>query len=94
MPNGGKRSKKEAAILKAEGVTAGVADLFLPWPRVDRTGRILYCGLYLEIKSERDNLKPAQCAFRDHCQKARFKFVVVRSAQQGIDTLLDYLGGE
>lgn len=29
VPNGGARSRTEAAIMKAEGVTAGVADLIL-----------------------------------------------------------------
>lgn len=30
IPNGGERRKAEAARLKAEGVTAGVPDLFIP----------------------------------------------------------------
>jgi len=30
IPNGGKRGKAEAARLKAEGVTPGVPDLFIP----------------------------------------------------------------
>lgn len=33
VPNGGKRSKVEAARFKAMGVQAGVPDLFLPVPR-------------------------------------------------------------
>lgn len=34
IPNGGGRSKAEAGRLKAEGVTAGVPDLFIPAWRV------------------------------------------------------------
>ena len=34
VPNGGLRTKSEAAKLKAMGVVAGVADLFLPVPKV------------------------------------------------------------
>lgn len=34
IPNGGGRSKREAGILKAMGVKAGVSDLFLPVPRI------------------------------------------------------------
>lgn len=34
IPNGGKRSRNTGAMLKAEGVTAGVPDLFIPEWRV------------------------------------------------------------
>lgn len=44
IPNGGKRSKIEAAIMKAEGVKAGMPDTHLP---VARGGCI---GLYIELK--------------------------------------------
>lgn len=46
IPNGGKRGKREAAKLKAEGVTAGVPDLFVPawdcWIEMkrQRSGRV------------------------------------------------------
>ncbi len=44
IPNGGKRSKSEAARMKAAGVKPGVPDMFLP---VAREG----ChGLYIELK--------------------------------------------
>lgn len=32
VPNGGARNAREAAIMKGEGVTAGVADLILLYP--------------------------------------------------------------
>lgn len=44
IPNGGQRGKAQAAKLKAEGVKAGIPDLFLP---VARRGAH---GLYLELK--------------------------------------------
>lgn len=44
IPNGGKRSKSEAARMKAAGVKAGVPDMFLP---VARGGSH---GLYIELK--------------------------------------------
>lgn len=44
IPNGGKRGAVTAMKLKAEGVKAGVPDIFLPWP----TGG--WCGLWIEIK--------------------------------------------
>lgn len=49
IPNGGKRSKSEAARFKAEGVKSGVPDIFLP---VARGG---YHGLYIELKRLRGN---------------------------------------
>lgn len=44
IPNGGKRDKREAANLKAEGVKPGVPDTHLPVPRGD------YASLYIEFK--------------------------------------------
>lgn len=44
IPNGGKRSKREAARFKAAGVKSGVPDIFLPVPRGG------YHGLYIELK--------------------------------------------
>ena len=44
VPNGGSRQRAEAAIMKAEGVRAGVPDTCLPWPNDS------YAGLYVEMK--------------------------------------------
>ena len=60
IPNGGKRSKSEAARMKAAGVKPGVPDMFLP---VAREG----ChGLYIELK-RRDGgrVSPEQTAWMD-----------------------------
>ena len=46
IPNGGKRTKAEAAIFKAMGVKSGIPDVFLPAPRG------IYHGLYIEFKSD------------------------------------------
>ena len=45
VPNGGARSRTEAAIMKAEGVTAGVSDLILLEPRGG------YGALCIEMKT-------------------------------------------
>lgn len=46
IPNGGMRSKPEAARFKAMGVKCGVSDVFLP---VAKGG---YHGLYIELKAK------------------------------------------
>lgn len=47
IPNGGERRKSEAARFRAEGVKAGVPDLFLPVAR----GR--WHGLFVELKRQK-----------------------------------------
>ena len=47
IPNGGARSKATAGRLKAEGVKAGVPDIFLP------ESRFGYRGLWIEMKRQR-----------------------------------------
>lgn len=46
VPNGGKRSKITAAMLKRTGVRPGVPDLVLPVPMAG------YHGLYIEMKKK------------------------------------------
>lgn len=48
IPNGGARSAIEGSIMKGEGVTAGVADLFLSIPAI--VDECLWAGLYIEMK--------------------------------------------
>ena len=54
IPNGGKRSKAEAARFKGMGVKAGVPDIFLPvrMMRYDFGQGLSYAGLYIELKRE------------------------------------------
>ena len=57
VPNGGGRSVAEAGKLKAEGVTAGVPDLFVPGRRA-----------FIEVKKPGGRISPAQ---RDMMVKLR-----------------------
>lgn len=55
VPNGGKRSRIVGALLKAEGVRAGVPDLCLPVPRCS------FAALYLELKRPGNKPTSSQC---------------------------------
>lgn len=54
IPNGGKRSKSEAARFKAQGVRPGVPDLMIP---IAKGG---YHGLFIEMKAGRGKPTPKQ----------------------------------
>lgn len=54
IPNGGQRTKAQGGRLKAEGVRAGVPDLFLP---VARRG---YHGMFIELKVNKNKTTAEQ----------------------------------
>ena len=87
VPNGGGRSPVEAAIMKAEGVTAGVADLIL----LEARGN--YGALCIEMKtphkSSRQN--PNQKIWQEAAEKAGNAYVVVRSLDAFQSVVRDYL---
>ena len=56
-PNGGKRDHVSAAVLKRQGVKAGVPDLHLPVPKGQ------YASLYIEMKSGDGKLSNEQKEF-------------------------------
>ena len=73
IPNGGKRDKITASIMKAEGATAGVPDLFLSEPSGP------YHGMYIEMKFGRNGLTAEQISFFANAQKRGYRCVVCRS---------------
>lgn len=72
IPNGAHVSKAQAGKLKAEGMTAGVADLFLPAKGVDACGDAL--GLYIEMKSRGGRWSAEQKAFASAVMKAGYTY--------------------
>lgn len=54
IPNGGQRHIAVAARLKAEGVKAGVPDIFIPAPRGSSN------GLFVELKAKGGTVTPSQ----------------------------------
>lgn len=73
VPNGGARNAREAAIMKGEGVTAGVADLLL---LVARRG---FHGMCIEMKTEVGKQSPSQKAWQKDIEKQNYLYVVCRS---------------
>lgn len=78
VPNGGGRSRVEAAIMKAEGVTAGVSDLIL----LERRGG--HGALCIEMKTEEKSSRqrPSQKLWQAAAEKAGNLYQVVRSLEE------------
>lgn len=82
------------AAAKAEGVRAGVADIFLPYPHAD------WHGLYIEmkkpeIKPKRQNSKggvsSSQNAFRDYALKVGYGWCVCYGWREAVGIVQTYL---
>jgi len=77
----GPRGAKRQAILQGMGVHAGFADLI-----VLSEGRVLF----LELKSPKGRLSPAQQAFRDAVEAQGFAWALVRSLDDALGALADH----
>ena len=86
IPNGGARHIAVARKLKAEGVRAGVPDLFLPLPI-----RGHCAGLWIEMKSPDGKLSLNQKDFMELMQWAGFRAIVCYSAQEAVDAIIAYM---
>ena len=87
VPNGGSRNKREAAIMKAEGIRAGAADLILLTPRGG------YGALCVEMKSPTGKQSPEQKEWQKQAEYAGNKYVVCRSVEEFIKEINTYLCG-
>lgn len=88
IPNGGKRSKSEAARMKAAGVKAGVPDMFLP---VARGGSH---GLYIELKRIKGGRVSAeQLAWMEELTREGYTCAACHGWEEARKTILDYLKG-
>lgn len=78
-PNGGLRSKRGAAKLKAQGVRAGVPDLCF----------VLADGhaAYMELKAPTGRLSPEQKAFREQCAAMEVEYAVSADLDQCLSIL-------
>ena len=85
VPNGGARNSREAAIMKAEGVTAGVADMIL---LISRHG---YGCLCIEFKTKDGCQSASQKEWQAAVEAAGNKYIVVRSVEQFVNEVKNYL---
>lgn len=92
VPNGGKRSKIEASIMKGLGVRAGVPDLVIMWNRthdnsVIRPGRIGF------IENKRQNggrLSPDQVQWLTALNTQRHHTAIVKNFEEFLNTLQNW----
>lgn len=87
IPNGGKRNQLEAQRLKAQGVKAGVSDLFLP----AACGG--YHGLYIEMKFGKNKPTETQLEFMADMEAQGYCCRVCYEATEATDVLENYLTG-
>lgn len=87
VPNGGGRSRIEAGIMKAEGVTAGVSDLIL------LEGHGGYGALCIELKTtdKGSRQRTSQQAWQKAAERAGNLYVVVRALEEFQAVVARYL---
>jgi hypothetical protein len=91
IPNGGLRSKSEAARLKAMGVLPGVSDLFLPVMAMDDQGET-YGGLWIEMKGEKGRVGVEQEKWIETMRRRGYRAVVAFGADEAIRAIAEYVG--
>lgn len=87
VPNGGARSAITGAILKSEGVLAGVADLLLLVPNKK------YHGLCIEMKTPKGRQSPTQKQWEKAVTLQGYKYIVCRSFTDFVKEINAYLNG-
>jgi hypothetical protein len=92
IPNGGHRDIRTAVRLKREGVRAGVSDIEVAIPRPRPEGGEMYHGMFIEIKTEKGRLSPAQTAFLARQARLGYSAVVAHGVREAIDAIAGYLG--
>lgn len=85
IPNGGVRTLRTAARLKAEGVLAGVSDLHLP------VARGKFHGLWIEMKSESGRLSDAQKSWLNAMTTLGHAVAVCRGWDSARSMIIGYL---
>lgn len=89
-----RRDVREAKRMKRAGVMPGWPDLTFLWSDCGLVpgGLVGYTPsvAFIEIKSKSGSLTPEQRAFRDFCLGGRFRWALVRSLEQAIETVREW----
>ena len=86
IPNGGLRHKAIAGKMKAEGLKAGVLDIFVPIPRTD------YHGQYIEMKFGKNVLTTNQKDFMVFVSDQGYQTDVCYTWIEAAVSIFKYLG--
>lgn len=85
IPNGGHRHVRVAMKMKAEGVKAGVWDIFLPIPK----GK--YHGLFIEMKWGKNKLTDSQKEFGQFVERQGYQTKVAYDWEMALSYLIEYM---
>lgn len=85
VPNGGQRNRVTGAILKAEGVLAGVSDLLLLHP----SGK--YHGLCIEMKTPKGKQQDTQVEWQQEVESQGYKYVLCHSVDEFMNEVQIYI---
>jgi hypothetical protein len=91
IPNGGLRDMRTAVNLKAEGVKAGVPDIFLPYATYNGTDG--YFGLFIEMKIGKNKPTKEQVDWLGALSSNYYCIAVCYSWEEARDVLINYLKG-
>lgn len=101
IPNQGHGDAVRGGRSKAEGVKAGVADVFLPVPQTNwdyQGGLEIYHGFYIELKRQDSLGKPkgrpseVQLEFQTDMRAAGYRHEVIYGWELARNAILSYLG--
>ena len=87
VPNGGLRGKRESGILKAEGMTAGAADLLLLVPM----GGYGALGIEFKTMEKSSRQSQAQKRWQEAFEKAGNKYAIARTFDEAVEVVRNYL---
>lgn len=85
IPNGGNRNLLTAVKLKAEGVLAGVPDIFIPAPNKD------YNGLFIELKAGKNKATDKQKEVIEQLKNNGYQCEIIYSFDEFRKLINEYL---
>lgn len=85
IPNGGQRNVLVAMKMKAEGVKAGIPDIFLP---VAKQG---FHGLFIEMKYGKNKTSENQKLWIENLKEQHYRVEVCYGSREAQNVLIDYL---